>query len=64
MDTVSDLPRINTPKISDAAYDILREKIISRQFAAGQRLVLDTIEKQLGISRTTLWRKIRELGIE
>ena len=64
MDTVSDLPRINTPKISDAAYDILREKIISRQFAAGQRLVLDTIEKQLGISRTPLKEALIRLEME
>ena len=58
------LPRINISKISNAAYEILREKIISREFAAGQRLDLDDIERQLGISRTPIREALARLEME
>ena len=58
------LPRIRTYKISEAAYEILREKIISREFAGGQRLDLDAVEKQLGISRTPLKEALARLEME
>jgi len=58
------LPRINAPKISDAAYDILREKVVSKEFAPGQRLDLDDIEQQLGISRTPLKEALVRLEME
>jgi DNA-binding GntR family transcriptional regulator len=58
------LPRISTYKVSEAAYEILREKIISREFAAGQRLDLDTIAEQLGISRTPIREALARLEME
>jgi DNA-binding GntR family transcriptional regulator len=58
------LPRINVSKISNAAYDILRGKIISREFSAGQRLDLDAIERQLGISRTPIREALARLEME
>jgi DNA-binding GntR family transcriptional regulator len=58
------LPRIKTYKISEAAYEILREKIISREFAGGQRLDLDAVETQLGISRTPLKEALARLEME
>jgi DNA-binding GntR family transcriptional regulator len=64
MSTSVALPRINTYKVSDAAYDILREKIISREFGAGQRLNLDEMEKQLGISRTPIKEALARLEME
>ena len=58
------LPRINARKISDTAYEILREKAVSKEFAPGQRLYLDAIEKQLGISRTPLKEALVRLEME
>ena len=58
------LPRINAYKVSDAAYEILREKIISREFTAGQRLDLDDVEQQLGISRTPVKEALARLEME
>jgi len=52
------------PKISEAAYEILLEKIISKELAPGQRLDLDAIEKQLGISRTPLKEALARLEME
>jgi DNA-binding GntR family transcriptional regulator len=64
METTISLPRIKTRKISDAAYEILREKIISEELAAGQRLNLDAIEDQLGISRTPIKEALARLTME
>jgi GntR family transcriptional regulator, rspAB operon transcriptional repressor len=58
------LPRINTPAIRDAAYEILREKIMRKEFSPGQRLDLDAIERQLGISRTPLREALHRLASE
>jgi DNA-binding GntR family transcriptional regulator len=64
METSLSLPRISRHKISDAAYEILREKIVSKEFAAGQRLDLDAIEGQLGISRTPIKEALARLEME
>ncbi len=64
MGTDPSLPRINARKISEAAYEILREKIVSKEFTPGQRLDLDAIEKQLGISRTPLKEALVHLEME
>lgn len=58
------LPRINTPKISDSAYEILREKVVSKEFAPGERLDLVSIEQQLGISRTPIKEALARLQQE
>lgn len=58
------LPRINTPAIRDSAYEILREKILCKEFGPGQRLDLDAIEAQLGISRTPLREALHRLASE
>ncbi len=64
MRTESGLPMIHTPRISEAAYQILREKIVSKEFAPGQRLDLNAIEKKLGISRTPLKEALLRLEAE
>jgi DNA-binding GntR family transcriptional regulator len=64
METDSSLPRISIHKVSEAAYEILREKVISKEFAPGQRLNLKAIGKQLGISRTPLKEALTRLEME
>jgi len=58
------LPRITTPSIRDSAYEILRDKIMRKEFGPGQRLDLETIEGQLGISRTPLREALHRLASE
>jgi len=64
MGTDSSLPRIHIHKVSEAAYEIVREKLVSKEFAPGQRLNLEAIEKQLGISRTPLKEALTRLEME
>ncbi len=56
--------QIHYPKISDVSYDLIKEKIVSKEFAPGMRFNLDGIEKQLGISRTPLKQALDRLAIE
>ena len=58
------LPRIKTRKISETAYEILRERIVSKEFAPGQRLDLDAIGQKLGISRTPIKEALARLEME
>ncbi len=46
------------------SYDLIKEKITSKEFAPGTRLNLDAIEKQLGISRTPLKQALDRLALE
>ncbi|MHB8133197.1 MAG: GntR family transcriptional regulator [Anaerolineaceae bacterium] len=57
-------PRINSPKISEVIYDILREKIVSHEISQGERLDLYEIEKRLGVSRTPLKEALNRLEME
>lgn len=58
------LPRIDKRKFSESAYEILREKIVSKELAPGERLNLDAFESQLGISRTPLKEALGRLVLE
>jgi len=64
MSTETIFPRINSPKISEVIYDILREKIVSHEIAQGERLDLYEIEKRLGVSRTPLKEALNRLEME
>jgi DNA-binding GntR family transcriptional regulator len=57
-------PTIQTKKVGEIAHDILKEKILSKALHPGQRLNLDEIEVQLGISRTPLKEALALLEIE
>jgi DNA-binding GntR family transcriptional regulator len=59
-----DLPELNHRNISDEVYDILRAKIISCEFPPGQQLILESIEKQLNVSRTPVKDALRRLSVE
>lgn len=64
MSMSSQLPRLERVSISDQAYEVLKESIFGRQFAAGERLDLSVIEQQMGISRTPLREAITRLALE
>lgn len=57
-------PAIHRKKVSEIAHDILKEKILSKELAPGQRLNLDEIEIQLGISQTPLKEALALLEME
>ncbi len=58
------LSPIKAQKKSDAAYQILFDKIIGKDFFPGQRLDLSSIETQLGISRMPLRLALNRLEHE
>jgi len=55
---------INTPKVSEMVYNILREKIISKEFAEGERLDIEDISKHLGVSKTPIKEALSHLESE
>lgn len=57
-------PRIDSPKISETVYNILREKIISKELAQGERLDLNEISKLLKVSKTPLKEALSRLEME
>lgn len=64
MDVSINLPKINAPSISNRVYEILREKILNGELTPGMRLDLQSIEKQLGISRTPIKEALYQLDID
>lgn len=58
------LPDLTRPNISDEVYAALRERILSRQFALGERLNLSQLEEQMGVSRTPLKDALNRLALE
>ena len=49
------------PPASDSAYDVLRARILSGELTPGERLIEQTLAKDLGISRTPVREAIRRL---
>jgi DNA-binding GntR family transcriptional regulator len=64
MDALTTLPRINAQSISNRVYEIMREKILNGELPPGMRLDLQSIGKQLGISRTPLKEALYQLEID
>ena len=58
------LPSVARSNISDEVYQILKDRIIRNQFSPGERLDLDQIQSQLGISRTPLMNALTLLSAE
>jgi DNA-binding GntR family transcriptional regulator len=55
---------LNKGQISTDVYNALREKILSCDLAPGQRLAVDTIAQQLGVSRTPVKEALGRLSAE
>ncbi|GAB4537514.1 MAG: GntR family transcriptional regulator [Anaerolineae bacterium] len=58
------LRQVNHTRLSDQAYEVLRDSILRRQLPPGHRLDLDDLQLQLGISRTPLKEAIGRLATE
>lgn len=58
------LRQVNHTRLSDQAYEVLRDSILRRELPPGHRLDLDDLQSQLGISRTPLKEGISRLATE
>ena len=58
------LQRIMPHKISAQVYELLHEKIVSSEFQPGQRLDLNAIAEQMGVSRIPIKDALVWLQIE
>jgi len=58
------LRQVNHTRLSDQAYEVLRDSILRRRLPPGHRLDLDDLQSQLGISRTPLKEAISRLATE
>lgn len=54
--------KLEVNNLTQQAYDLLREKITSKEIPSGTRLVDSTLAKEYGISRTPLRDAIRKLA--
>lgn len=45
----------------DYAFDILRARIVNSEYSAGQRLVIDTLAKEVGVSQAPIREALRRL---
>jgi len=61
---INNLPRLSPRNISQEVYEILKERIFSKQFSPGERLRLTEIEKQMNVSRTPLKDALNRLAVE
>jgi DNA-binding GntR family transcriptional regulator len=58
------LPRLPKSRLNDSAYHVIKENILSQVFTPGQRLILDDLSQQLGISMTPLKDALNRLAAE
>lgn len=64
IDTLVQLPPLKHQNVTDAVYATLREAILSRRFAPGQRINVDELRQQLGVSRTPLKDGLNRLALQ
>jgi DNA-binding GntR family transcriptional regulator len=58
------LRQVSHTRLSDQAYEVLRDSIIRRELPSGHRLDLEDLKQQLGISQTPLKEAINRLATE
>ena len=57
-------PRIDHTALSEKVYLILRTKILKRELKPGQKLLIDEIASQVGVSRTPVKDAVNRLALE
>jgi GntR family transcriptional regulator, rspAB operon transcriptional repressor len=58
------LPPLARRRATDEVYDVMRRSILTNVFRPGQRLPIDEISKQLGVSLTPVRHAIQQLATE
>ena len=56
------LPEVTHSRLGDEVYDILRDAIIEDHYVPGQRLDLEAVARELGVSRTPLKEALLRLA--
>jgi DNA-binding GntR family transcriptional regulator len=57
-------PRIDHTALSEKVYLVLRTKILKRELKFGQKLLIDEIASQVGVSRTPVKDAVNRLALE
>ena len=58
------LPRLDTSNLWDQTYSLLKERIIRREFAPNQKLIIPELAGKLGISRTPIRDALTRLEMD
>src|SRR5690348_13796755 len=58
------LPKLDTSNLWDQTYNILKDRIIHRQFAPNQKLIIPELAETLGISRTPIRDALTRLEMD
>src|SRR5688572_10149403 len=58
------LPPLARRRATDEVYDVMRRSILTNVFRPGQRLPIEEISKQLGVSLTPVRHAIQQLATE
>lgn len=58
------MPKIERKKLSNQVYGLLKEMIANHRFEPGNRINVEQITKELGVSRTPVWEAVGRLEQE
>lgn len=58
------MPKLPREKLSNLAYQALKEMISNHRFQPGTRLNVESLAKEMGVSRTPLWEAVSRLEQE
>ena len=58
------LTAIRTERVTDTVYQVLRERIVERQFPPGSKINVDEIARQLDVSRTPVHEALAMLATD
>lgn len=64
MDMSTELPKIDTSNLWDKTYNILKERIIRRDFAPNEKLSVPDLAEQFGVSRTPVRDALNRLEMD
>lgn len=64
MTVKNQLPKVNTSNMWDQTFQILKDRILSRQFGPNAKLLIPELAEQLGVSRTPIRDALNRLEVE
>ena len=57
-------PQIDHTALGDKVYEVLKRKILERELNAGDKVLVDDVAQQLGVSRTPVKDALNRLAVE
>lgn len=58
------MPKLQREKLSNLAYQAIKEMVANHRFQPGARLNVEKLSKELGVSRTPVWEAVSRLEQE